>query len=292
MKKEIFRGSAVALVTPFTDDGIDFDKLAELIEFQISKGTDAIVICGTTGESSTMTDDEHKEAIRFTVEKVNGRIPVIAGTGSNDTGYAIMLSQYAESVGADAVLLVTPYYNKTSQEGLYQHFKKIADSISISVVLYNVPTRTGININPETAKRLSEVDNIVAMKECNISQLAEVVNLCGPDFSIYSGNDDQVLPMMAIGAKGVISVAANIVPDVTHELATSFLNGDIEKSRSIQLGYLKLIKSLFIEVNPIPIKDAMNLMGMNVGQCRLPLVSMQEKNLNTLRDTLKEYNLI
>lgn len=292
MRKPIFTGSGVAIVTPFTEDGIDFDKLGELIEFQIKEGTDALIICGTTGEASTMPDTEHKAAIKFAVEKVNKRIPVIAGTGSNDTRHAIELSQYAEEVGSDAILTVTPYYNKTSQRGLYEHFKAIAGSIKIPAVLYNVPSRTNLNINPETIKELSEIENIVAVKECNLSQVGDIINLCGDNFTIYSGNDDQVLPLLALGGKGVISVMANIIPKQTHDLVAKFLAGDIEGSRKIQLRVLDLIKALFIDVSPIPVKAAMNLMGMNVGKCRMPLVDMSDKNVEILRKSMKDYGLI
>lgn len=292
MKKPIFTGSAVAIITPFTDSGVDFEKLEELIEFQIKENTDALVICGTTGEASTMPDDEHKAVIKFAVEKVNKRIPVIAGTGSNDTKHAVALTQYAESVGADAVLSVTPYYNKTTQKGLYQHFKIIADSVKIPVMLYNVPSRTNLNIDPQTVKALSEIENITAIKECNLNQVGDIINLCGDNITVYSGNDDQVLPLLALGGKGVVSVMANIIPKDTHNLVAKFLEGDIAESRKIQLKYLDLIKALFVEVSPIPVKAAMNLMGMNVGSCRLPLVDMSEKNLNYLKDTLKKYDLI
>jgi len=292
LRKPLFTGSGVAIVTPFTNDGVDFNKLEELIEFQIKEGTDAIVICGTTGEASTMPDDEHKATIKFTVEKVNGRVPVIAGAGSNDTHHAIELSKYAEEVGADAILSVTPYYNKTTQKGLYEHFKAIANSIKIPVVLYNVPSRTNLNINPDTMKALSEIENIVAVKECNLAQIGEVANLCGENFTIYTGNDDQILPTLAFGGKGVISVLANIIPKDTHDMVVKFLEGDVEGSRKMQLRALNLIKALFIEVNPIPVKTAMNLMGMNVGKCRLPLVDMSEKNLEILKTAMHEYGLI
>ncbi|MDP4093945.1 MAG: 4-hydroxy-tetrahydrodipicolinate synthase [Bacillota bacterium] len=292
MRKPIFTGSGVAIVTPFTDDGVDFNKLEELIEFQIREKTDAIIICGTTGEASTMPDSEHKSVIKFAVEKVNGRIPVIAGAGSNDTRHAVELSQFAESAGADAVLSVTPYYNKTTQKGLYEHFKAIAGSIKIPVILYNVPSRTNLNINPETLKELSLIENIAGVKECVLSQVAQTINLCGEDFTIYSGNDEEVLPMLAYGAKGVISVMANIIPKDTHDLVAKFLGGDISASRKIQLSTVELIKALFIEVSPIPVKAAMNLMGMNVGKCRMPLVDISEKNLEVLNRALKNYSLL
>lgn len=292
MRKPVFTGAGVAIITPFTDNGIDFDKLGELIEFQIKEGIDSIIICGTTGEASTMPDEEHKSAIKFAVDKVNKRVPVIAGTGSNDTKHAVELSKYAEEVGADAILSVSPYYNKTTQKGLYEHFRIIANSIKIPVILYNVPSRTSINIDPQTIKALSEIENITAIKECNLSQVGEIVKLCGKDFAIYSGNDDQVLPLLAYGGVGVISVMANIIPKKTHDLVAKFLSGDIEGSRNIQLELIDLIKALFIEVSPIPVKAAMNLMGMNVGKCRLPLVDISDKNLGILKETLTGYGLI
>ena len=291
MKKCIFTGSGVAIVTPFTNDGVDFDKLGELIEFQIKEKTDAIIICGTTGEASTMPDSEHISVIEYAVKKVNKRLPVIAGTGSNDTKHAIHLSKKAEEVGADAILSVTPYYNKTTQKGLYEHFKVIANSLGIPVILYNVPSRTNLNINPETVKQLSEIENIVAIKECNLNQVGDIINLCGSDFTIYSGEDGLVVPQMSLGGKGVISVMANIIPGDTHDMAAKYLSGDVDGARKLQLKTLNLIKGLFSEVSPVPIKAAMNLMGMNVGQCRLPLVEISEKNLEFLRSVMKEYGL-
>ena len=292
MKKTLFTGSGVAIVTPFTDTGVDFDKLGELLEFQIAENTDAIIICGTTGEASTMPDDEHIEVIEYTVRKVNGRLPVIAGTGSNDTKHAIHLSKRAEEVGADAILSVTPYYNKTTQEGLYRHFRAIAESIGIPVILYNVPSRTNLNIDPATVVRLAEIDNIVAIKECNLNQAGEIINRCGDDFTVYSGEDALVLPLLSLGGKGVISVMANIIPRDTHDMVAAYLSGDLETARKIQLGALELIRALFIEVSPIPVKEAMNLMGMNVGKCRMPLVEMSDKNREILRKAMKNYGLI
>ena len=280
MRKPIFTGSGVAIVTPFTNEGTDYDKLSELIEYQIKEGTDAIIIVGTTGEASTMYDEEHKAAIKFSVEKVKGRVPVIAGTGSNHTVHAIELSKYAQEVGADAILTVTPYYNKTTQKGLYEHFKLIANSISIPAVLYNVPSRTNLNIAPET------------IKECNLSQVGDTVNLCGEDFTVYSGEDGAIVPFLSMGAKGVISVMANIIPKDTHDIVAKYLAGDVEGSRQLQLKTLDLIKALFAEVSPIPIKAAMNLLGMNVGSCRLPLVDMSDKNLDLLKIELKKYGLL
>ncbi|TYQ13266.1 UNVERIFIED_CONTAM: 4-hydroxy-tetrahydrodipicolinate synthase [Acetivibrio alkalicellulosi] len=292
MRKPIFEGSGVAIITPFNDNGVDFEKLGELIEFQIKEGTDALIICGTTGEASTMPDDEHKSVIKYAVDKVNGRIPVIAGTGSNDTRHAIDLSKYAQEVGADAILSVTPYYNKTNQKGLYQHFKMIAESIKIPVVLYNVPGRTNLNIAPETVKALSEIENIVAIKECNINQVGEIINICKDGFTVYSGDDNLAVPMLSLGGKGVISVMANIIPATTHDMIVKYLEGDVEGSRKIQLKYLSLIDALFSDVSPIPLKAAMNLMGMNVGKCRLPLVELSEDKLKSLKDVLQNYKLI
>ncbi len=291
MRKCIFTGSGVAIVTPFTKDGVDFDKLGELIEFQIKGKTDAIIICGTTGEASTMPDNEHISVIEYTVKKVNKRLPVIAGTGSNDTKHAVHLSKRAEEVGADAILSVTPYYNKTTQKGLYEHFKLIANHLSIPVILYNVPSRTNLNINPETVKQLSEIENIVAIKECNLNQVGDIINLCGPDFTVYSGEDGLVVPLMSLGGKGVISVMANIIPEDTHDMAAAYLSGDVDGARKIQLKTLNLIKGLFSEVSPVPIKAAMNLMGMKAGQCRMPLVEISERNLEFLRSVMKEYGL-
>ena len=292
MKKCIFTGSGVAIVTPFTNDGVDFDKLGELIEFQIKEKTDAIIICGTTGEASTMPDIEHISVIGYAVAKVKKRIPVIAGTGSNDTKHAIHLSKAAEEAGADAILSVTPYYNKTTQKGLYEHFKAIASSLNIPVILYNVPSRTNLNINPETVQQLSEIDNIIAIKECNLNQVGEIINLCGPGFNVYSGEDGLVVPQMSLGAKGVISVMANIIPGDTHEMASKYLAGDVEGARKLQLGTINLIKGLFSEVSPVPIKAAMNLMGMNVGKCRMPLVEISDKNHDYLQSVMKEYGLL
>lgn len=292
MKRTLFTGSCVALVTPFNQTGVDYSKLEELIEWHIKEGTDAILICGTTGEASTMPDEEHMEVIRFAVEKINKRVHVMAGAGSNDTNHAIELSKFCEQVGADSILSVTPYYNKTTQEGMYQHFKAIAQSISIPVVLYNVPSRTNLNINPATLQRLAQIDNIVAVKECNLLQVPEVMYLCGDKLDIYSGEDGNVVPLLALGGKGVISVMANIIPKDTHNLAQSFLDGDIATSRELQIKTVPIEKALFCETNPIPIKAAMNMMGFDVGPCRLPLVDMSDNGMDQLRKALIEYGLI
>jgi len=292
MKQCIFTGSGVAIVTPFTEDGIDYDKLGELIEFQIREKTDAIVICGTTGEASTMPDDEHISAIEYAVKKVAGRLPVIAGTGSNDTRHAIHISKRAQEVGSDAILSVTPYYNKTTQRGLYEHFKMIAESLSIPVILYNVPSRTNLNINPDTVQKLSRIENIVAIKECNLNQIGEIINLCGEDFTVYSGEDGLIVPCMALGGKGVISVMANIIPHDTHEIAAKMLDENLVEGRRLQLKTLELIKALFIEVSPIPVKEAMNQMGLHVGKCRMPLVDISDGNKDILLKAMKNYGII
>ncbi len=295
MKETVFTGAGVAIVTPFTEDNkINYDKLAELLEFQIANKTDAIVICGTTGEGSTLDHDEHSNAIKFTVDVVNKRIPVIAGTGSNDTNYAVKLSNEAEKAGVDALLSVTPYYNKTSQRGLIQHFNYIADRVSVPVILYNVPSRTGVNITPETYLELSKHQRIVGTKEANgdISSVARTIALCGEDFSVYSGNDDQVTALMSLGGKGSISVLSNILPEVAHNIPAKFLEGKFEESRKLQLDYIDLCHDLFMDVNPIPVKEAMNMMGMNVGDCRLPLYRMTDAAREALRATLAKHGLV
>lgn len=295
MKNTIFTGAGVAIVTPMNADGsINFGALGENIEYQIANGTDAIIICGTTGESSTMTDEEHVECIRYCIEKVNKRVPVIAGTGSNDTKYAIDLSKQAEALGADALLVVTPYYNKTSQRGLIAHFTAIADSVNIPIILYNVPSRTGVNIALDTYVTLSKHKNIVAVKEAsgNISAIAKIIEKCGNDLDVYSGNDDQIVPIMALGGKGVISVLSNVAPKETHEIAQYCLDNNIAKAAEMQIKYLDLANNLFIDVNPIPVKEAMNIMGMNAGECRLPLVKMEQSKIDTLKAFLKNAGLI
>ncbi|MBE6821003.1 MAG: 4-hydroxy-tetrahydrodipicolinate synthase [Ruminococcaceae bacterium] len=295
MKQTVFTGAGVAIVTPFTKDNkINYDKLAELLEFQIANKTDAIIICGTTGEGSTLDHEEHSNAIKFTVDVVNKRIPVIAGTGSNDTNYAVKLSNEAEKAGVDALLSVTPYYNKTSQRGLVQHFNYIADRVSAPIILYNVPSRTGVNILPETYLELSKHERIVGTKEANgdISSVARTIALCGEDFSVYSGNDDQVTALMSLGGKGSISVLSNIAPEVAHNIPALYLEGKYEESRKLQLEYIDLCHDLFIDVNPIPVKEAMNMMGMDVGDCRLPLFRMTDTARETLRNTLARHGLV
>ena len=292
MKKPIFTGSGVAIITPFNNQGIDFDKFKELIEWHIAEGTDAIIVCGTTGESATLPMEEHKALINCCVDQVNGRIPVIAGAGSNDTRHAIGTSKFAQEAGADALLSVVPYYNKTTQKGLYEHFKAIPNSTTLPIILYNVPGRTVLDMAPSTVKALSEIENIVGIKECNFSHIGEIRNLCGPDFAIYSGEDANVVPLLAMGGQGVISVMANIIPRDTHDMVAQFMAGDIAGSRKLQLGVLDLVRALFIEASPSPVKEAMNMMGMQVGECRLPLVPMEPHNRTLLYNTLKTYGLI
>ena len=288
-----FTGSAVAIVTPFDGYKTNFEVLGDMIEWHIENGTDAIVICGTTGEASTMPDPEHLEAIRFTVEKAAGRIPVIAGTGSNETAHAIALSKKAEEYGVDGILQVTPYYNKTTQKGLVEHFTAIANSVKVPVILYNVPSRTGVSIGLDTLKKLAEVENIVGIKEASgdigfVAKIAAEV----PELYIYSGNDDMIVPTLSLGGKGVISVFANVMPKEAHELCRAYFDGDVKKAMDMQLTYLDLMNKLFIEVNPIPVKTAMRLMGWKVGNLRLPLAEMEENNLAALTAALQKYNLI
>lgn len=290
----LFKGSGVAIITPFNDRGIDFKKLEELLEWQIKSGIDAIIICGTTGEASTMTEKERKDAIKFTVDTVKGRIPVIAGTGSNCTQSAINMSKWAESIGVDGVLVITPYYNKTTQKGLVEHFKAVASSIKIPVVIYNVPGRTGLNLKPKTLEKLCHIENIAAVKEASgdISQIAQIKALCGDKIDLYSGNDDQTIPILSLGGIGVISVLANIIPEDMHNMCKLFLEGNIKEALALQLKALSLMNSMFIETNPIPIKTAMNILGMDVGNLRLPLCSMSEENLEIVKAELKNYGLL
>ena len=289
----IFKGSGVAIVTPFDERGVDLKKLEELIEWHIDSKTDAIIVCGTTGEASTMTEQERKETIKFVVDIVNKRIPVIAGTGSNNTAAAISMSKWAEKIGVDGLLVITPYYNKTTQKGLVEHFKAVASSVTSPIIIYNVPSRTGLNITPSTLLKLCEVQNIVAVKEASgdISQIARIKLLCGDKLDIYSGNDDQVIPILSLGAIGVISVIANVIPTEVHNMCELYSNGEHAKALKIQLGFLPLNDALFIETNPIPVKTAMNLMGMEVGFLRLPLCEMEDANLQVLKKELKAYNI-
>lgn len=291
----VFTGAGVAIVTPMTETGaVNYPKLEEILEYQIANGTDSIIICGTTGEGSTLTLEEHLEAIRFTVEKVAGRIPVIAGTGSNCTDTAVYLSTEAEKYGADALLLVTPYYNKATQKGLIAHFTKIANSVKIPVILYNIQSRTGVNIAPETLAYLAKnVENIVGVKEAsgNISQVAQIAQLAGDSLDIYSGNDDQIVPILSLGGKGVISVLSNIAPRETHDIVAKYLEGDVKGSRELQLRALPLVEQLFCEVNPIPVKTAMNMLGWEVGPLRMPLSPMEEEHKAHLKAAMDAFGV-
>ncbi len=292
----VFTGAGVAIVTPFKENGeVNYEKFAELIEFQIENGTDAIIVCGTTGESSTLTHEEHLSVIKYCVEKVAGRIPVVAGTGSNCTKTAVYLSTEAEKYGVDGLLLVTPYYNKATQNGLYRHFKTIADSVKVPCILYNVPSRTGCNIAPETAVKLcSEVENIAGIKEAsgNISQIVKLMALAKGKVDLYSGNDDQITPLLALGAKGVISVLSNVAPRQTHDICAKFFEGDVEGSCAEQLRAIPLCNALFCEVNPIPVKKALNLMGKEVGIPHMPLTEMEDENAAKLEKAMKEYGIL
>lgn len=292
MKKIPFKGVCSAVPTPFNEKGVNIKEFKKFLEFQISNNVDSILVCGTTGESSTMTKEEKIQVIKCAVEVSNGRIPIIVGTGSNNTIQSIEMSKIAESLGADGVLLVTPYYNKTTQTGLIAHYKAIADSISIPIILYNVPSRTGLNINLETCWELSKIENIVAIKEAsgNLSQVAQIVHLCGDNLHIYSGNDDQVIPICSLGGLGVISVLSNIKPQYTHNMVWDFLNGDIESAKKKQLDAIPLINSLFSEVNPIPIKSALNNIGFDFGVPRLPLLEMSEEKKKILFNEQNKLN--
>ena len=292
MKKVIFKGCGTALATPFTEDGINFEELRKMIEFQILEDVDSLIICGTTGESSTMSTEEKKSVIEFSVKIANGRVPVIAGTGGNNTKEAIAMSKYAESAGVDGLLLVTPYYNKTTQKGLITHFTKIADSVNIPIILYSVQSRTGMNIEPKTCLELSKVPNIVGVKEAsgNISQVAEIAKLCQDELSIYSGNDDQIVPVLSLGGLGVISVLSNVYPKFVHTMVMDYLTGNWQKACSSQLNALPLIKALFSEVNPIPVKYALNQIGFDYGIPRLPLVELSDENKERINSSLKNFD--
>lgn len=292
----VFEGAGVAMITPMKADGsVNYDKMAEFIDFQIANHTDAIIVCGTTGEASTLNDKEHLEAIEFTVSHVNKRIPVIAGTGSNCTESAVFLSKEAQSAGADGLLVVTPYYNKATQKGLIAHYTTIAKAVDLPIIMYNVPSRTGCNILPQTAVKLArEVDNIVGMKEAtgDISQAAKLMALADGCIDMYSGNDNQIVPLMSLGGKGVISVLSNVAPKQTHDIVAEYLAGNVDNSRKLQLEAIELIDALFCEVNPIPVKHALNLMGFEVGPLRMPLSPMEDKNIETLTAALKNYGLL
>lgn len=294
MKKTIFEGCGTAIVTPFTEDGVNFEEFKKLIEFQIENNVDAIIVCGTTGEASTMTKEEKEKTIKFAIDVVAHRVKVIVGTGSNNTKTAIEMSQFAERAGADGILVVTPYYNKTTQQGLIAHYTEIAKSVNLPIIMYSVPGRTGVNILPETCKELSKIENIVAIKEAsgNISQVAKIANLCKEDLTIYSGNDDQILPVLSLGGKGVISVLSNIMPKYTHDMVRKYLDGNTPEATKMQLDVIDLIAALFVEVNPIPVKYALNLMGFDFGKPRLPLIEMSEKNKQVMKDVMKQHSLI
>ncbi|MCM1115874.1 MAG: 4-hydroxy-tetrahydrodipicolinate synthase [Clostridium sp.] len=295
MKEPIFTGAAVAIITPMNADGsVNYDEFGKFIDFQIENGTDAIVVCGTTGESSTLKVVEHNEAIKWCVEYVNGRVPVIAGTGSNSTACAIEISKEACEAGADALLLVTPYYNKTSQRGLYVHYKAIHDATNLPIILYNVPSRTGLNIAPETAKELSKLPRINGIKEASgsLEQIEKIHELCGDELNLWSGNDDQIYDLMERGGKGVISVLSNICPQETHDIVQKYLDGDKDGSKALMDKYMKLAKAMFVDVNPIPVKEAVSMIGFNAGPVRLPLIEMDEANKSYVKDTLNEYGLL
>lgn len=295
MKKIIFKGCGTAIITPFTkDDKVDFEAFGKLIEYQIAEKVDAIIVCGTTGEASTMTLEERKETIKFAVQKVNKRIPVIAGTGANCTKSAIEMTKYVESIGVDGALVVTPYYNKTTQAGLVAHYTAIAKETNLPIILYSVPSRTGVNILPSTCLELSKIPNIVAIKEAsgNLSQIAEIANLCGDNLNIYSGNDDQITPILSVGGIGVISVLSNVAPNYAHNITENFFNGNIQEAINLQIKAIPLIKALFCEVNPIPVKEACNLLGFGGGTPRLPLVPLSDKGKETLKKELISFGLL
>ena len=292
----IFKGAGVAIITPFKENGdVNFDEFGKLIEMQIEGGTDAIIVCGTTGEASTMNDDEHLATIKYCIDKVAGRIPVVAGTGSNSTKEAVNLSKKAAELGADGLLCVTPYYNKATQEGLYQYYKAISDAVDIPIIMYNVPGRTSTNIQPETAVRIAkEVENVVAIKEAsgNIAQVAKLASLADGCLDIYSGNDDQVVPLMSLGGIGVISVWSNVAPKQVHDMTAAFLNGDVETARKLQLEAIDLIGALFCEVNPIPVKAGVNMLGYNAGSLRAPLTEMTDAGKERLRKAMEDYGIL
>jgi 4-hydroxy-tetrahydrodipicolinate synthase len=294
MKKILFKGCGTAIITPFDDNGVNFNEFKKLIEFQISEGVDALIVCGTTGESSTMTLEERKQTIEFAVKTANHRVPIIAGTGGNCTQSVIDFTKWAETAGVDGALIVTPYYNKTTQAGLISHYTAIANSTKLPIILYSVPSRTGVNITPETCFELSKISNIVAIKEAsgNLSQIAEIKSLCRENLHVYSGNDDQIIPILSLGGLGVISVLSNVAPKYTHEMVINYLNGKIIEAQDMQLDAIYLIKALFSEVNPIPVKAALNMLGYNAGIPRLPLIEMSEKGKEKLEKELKKFELL
>lgn len=291
MKKILFKGCATAIATPFNENGVNLEEFKKLLEFQVKNNVDAIVVCGTTGESSTMTKEEKIETIKCAIETVQKRVPVIVGTGSNNTMQAVEMSKIAEDLGADGLLVVTHYYNKTTQKGLIEHYKIIANSVSLPIILYSVPSRTGVNIEPKTCLELSKIENIVAIKEAsgNLSQVAQIACLCKDNLYIYSGNDDQILPILSVGGIGVISVLSNIKPNYTHKMVQTFLDGNIEEAKKLQLNSIPLINALFSEVNPIPVKSALNMIGFNFGIPRLPLISMSKEKEELLKNALEDF---
>ncbi len=293
-KKILFKGCGTAISTPFTNDGVNFEALGKLLENQIQNNVDAIIVCGTTGEASTMTTKEKHDTIKFTVDTVAKRVPVIAGTGGNNTANAIEMCKMAEELGVDGLLIVTPYYNKTTQNGLIAHYTEIAKNTTLPIIMYNVPSRTGVNILPETCFELSKIENIIAIKEAsgNLSQVAKIASLCKENLCIYSGNDDQILPLLSLGGYGVISVLSNIAPKYTHDMVQNFLDNNIEKAKEMQLNCLNLVDALFCEVNPIPVKEALNILGYNYGTPRLPLIELSEKGKNKLISAMKDFGLI
>lgn len=295
MKKIIFKGCGTAIVTPFTKDNkVDFESFEKMLKFQLEEGADSIIVCGTTGEASTMSVEERKQTIEFAVKTINKKIPIIAGTGSNCTQSAIEMTQYCESIGVDGALIVTPYYNKTTQTGLIAHYSTIANSTKLPIILYNVPGRTGVNIAPKTCQELSQIENIVAIKEAsgNLSQIAEIANLCGNNLNIYSGNDDQIIPILSVGGIGVISVLSNLMPKYTHNMIEEFFAGNIKQAAKMQVDAIPLIKALFCEVNPIPVKAACNLMNLGGGIPRLPLIEMSESNKELLKTEMQKMHLL
>lgn len=294
MKKTIFQGCGTAIATPFTEDGVNFEEFGKLIEFQIENGVDAIIVCGTTGESATMTKEEREKTIKFAIDAVAKRTKVVVGTGSNSTKAAVEMSKFAEEAGADALLVVTPYYNKTTQKGLVAHYTEIAKAVNIPIIMYSVPSRTGVNISPETCLELSKIKNIVAIKEAsgNLSQVAKIASLCRENLDIYSGNDDQIIPVLSLGGKGVISVLSNIMPKYTHDMIMKYFKGEVEEAAKMQLDVIDLSDSLFSEVNPIPVKHALNLMGYDFGKPRLPLIELSDANKKVMEEVMKKHKLI
>ena len=294
MKQTIFQGCGTAIATPFTEDGVNFDEFKKLIEFQIENEVDAIIVCGTTGESSTMSQEEKKETIKFAIDVVAKRTKVIIGTGSNNTKDSVQMSKFAEEAGADALLVVTPYYNKTTQKGLIAHYTEIAKAVTLPIIMYSVPSRTGVNILPETCLELSKIENIVAIKEAsgNISQVAKIASLCGKNLDIYSGNDDQIIPILSLGGKGVISVLSNIMPKYTHDMTMKYFKGEIKEATKMQLDVIDLIDSLFAEVNPIPVKYALNVMGYDFGKPRLPLIELSDANKKVIEEVMRKHQII